>query len=175
MPIKVIDLTAETNPSDDDLLIIRDNLTGTTRKITRTALFLNPPISAGAITTAMLADGSVTKVKLGADAKIAVRTNTQSSPGTLTPNVDDYEVQNVTGLNSGMTIAAPVGTPVNRQGLLFAIKDNGTGRSISWNAVYRAVGVTLPTGTVANKMLYVSARWNAEALKWDVLSVGREA
>ncbi len=175
MPIKIIDLSAEDAPTNDDLIVIRDNLTGTTRKITRAVFFANPPIPNGAITTAMLADASVSKIKLGPDAKIGVRTRTQASPGTLTPDVDSYDVENVTGLNSNMTIAAPTGTPLNRQGLMFSIKDNGTIRTITWNAVFRAIGVTVPTATVAGKMLYVSARWNAEAAKWDILSVGREA
>lgn len=175
MPIKIIDLTAETAPSDDDLLVIRDNLTGTTRKITRTALFLNPPIAAGAITTTMLADGSVTKAKLNDDAKFTVRTNSQTNPATLTADVDNYEVQVITALAQTLTIAAPTGTPVNAQGLMIRIKDNGTARTLNWNAVFRIVGVTLPTATVANKLVYVLARWNSTDLKWDVLSVGREA
>ena len=175
MAIKIIDLNAESAPTDDDLLVIRDNLTGTTRKITRTVLFLNPPIPAGAITGDMIADGAVMKSKLGSDAKIGVRTRTQSSPGTLTADTDNYDIEAVTNLNSAMTVAAPTGTPLNGQGLMFRFKDNGTARSITWNSVFRAIGVTIPGATVANKMLYVSARWNAEAAKWDVLSVGREA
>lgn len=175
MPIKIIDLTAETNPSDDDLIIIRDNLTGTTRKITRTAFFALPPIGAGALTTSMYADGSITKAKLAADAKIQVRTNVQASPSTLTADTDNYEIQAVTNLNTSMTIANPTGTPVNGQGLMYRIKDNGTARSLSYGSSFRAIGVTLPTATTANKTLYINARWNAEAAKWDVLGVGREA
>jgi hypothetical protein len=175
MPIKIIDLTAETLPTDDDLLIIRDNLTGTTRKITRTALFLNPPLPASSITTAMVQDGAITKIKLGADAKIGVRTNVQSSPGTLTANVDNFEIQAVTNLNSAMTIANPVGTPVNGQGLMYRIKDNGTAQGLSYGSQFRPIGVTLPGATVAGKTYYINARWNAEALTWDVLGVARQA
>jgi microcystin-dependent protein len=40
MAVKVVDLPAETGPTEDDLLVIRDNNTGTTRKIT-IADFLN--------------------------------------------------------------------------------------------------------------------------------------
>lgn len=174
MPIKIIDLTAETSPTDDDLIIIRDNLTGTTRKITRTAFFLAPPIGAGALTTAMYGDGTITKAKLAADAKIQVRTNVQSSPGTLTANVDNYEIQAVTNLNSGITLANPTGTPVNGQGLMYRIKDNGSAQSISYGSQFRAIGVTPPTATVAGKTLYINVRWNAEATKWDILGVARE-
>lgn len=34
MPVKIVDLAGETGPTEDDLLVIRDNNTGTTRKIT---------------------------------------------------------------------------------------------------------------------------------------------
>lgn len=175
MPIKVVDLPAENAPTDDDLVIIRDNLTGTTRKITRTVFFQAPPIGVGVITSAMLADGAVSKIKLGVDAKIGVRTITFSSPGTLLADIDNYDVFAVTNLNSSMTVGEPIGTPVNGQGLMFRFKDNGTARAIAWNAIFRAIGITTPITTVANKMVYVSGRWNAEAAKWDLLSVGREA
>lgn len=175
MPIKIIDLTAETNPSDDDLLIIRDNLTGTTRKITRTAFFLDPPLGPGSIDTSMLADGSVTKIKLGADAKIGVRTNVQSSPSTLTANVDNFEIQAVTNLNTAITLANPVGTPVNGQGLMYRIKDNGTAQGISYGSQFRNIGVTAPNATQAGKTLYINARWNAQDQTWDILGVGRQA
>lgn len=174
MPIKIIDLQSEDAPSGDDLLIIRDNLTGTTRKITRTRFFEAPPIGDGVITNAMLGLGIIEKENLGESAKISVRLDSQSSPGTLTPAVDDFDAFAVTNLNSTMTIAPPIGTPVNGQGILFRFKDNGTARGLSWDAIYRFIGITKPTATVANNLLYVSARYNQESLKWDVLSVGRE-
>lgn len=80
----------------------------------------------------------------------------------------------VTALAQNVTIAAPTGSPTNGQALLYRIKDNGTTRTISWNAVFRAIGITLPTATTANKTMYVSARYNTLDTKWDVLSVGRE-
>lgn len=175
MAIKIIQLPAEDSPTGDDLVIIRDNLTGTTRKIPLTIFFANPPIGDNAITGSMIADGSISKSKLGADAKIGPRLNTQSSPSTLTPDIDNYDIFAVTNLNTNMTIAAPTGTPIDGQGMMFRIKDNGTARTITWNAIYRAVGVTMPTSTTSGKMLYATARYNAPALKYDILAIGREA
>lgn len=175
MPIKVIDLPSEEAVTNDDYIVVRDNLTGTTRKITRTDFFVDPPIADGAIGTDMIADESITKAKLAADAKISVRSSVLSNPATLTPASDDYDMFIVTALAQGMTIAAPTGTPVNGQGMLIRIKDAGSAQSLSWNAIYRAVGVTIPTATVGNKVLYIAVRYNTEATKWDVLSVGREA
>ena len=58
---------------------------------------------------------------------------------------------------------------------MFRIEDNGTARAITWDAAYRAIGVTLPTTTVAGKVLYVGAKWNAADSLWDVLAVGQQA
>lgn len=175
MPIKIIDLTAETAPSDDDYLIIRDNATGTTRKVTRTALFLNPPIPSGAITQAMLGLGVVAKANLAADAKISVRTQSIVSTATITTDFDNYEVVDVTALATNLTFGATTGTPVNCQGFMYRIKDNGTARTITWGAAFRPIGVTLPLATVAGKVLYITGRWNAGAAKVDILAIGREA
>ena len=176
MPIKIIDLPAEEAPTDDDFIVIRDNLTGTTRKVTRAVFFTNPPIPDGAITAMMIGDGQVEKRHLGEDAKIGVRTYMIASPGTLTPNIKDYDAFVITAANSNITIAAPTGaTPLDRQGMLISIKDNGTARSISFNAIYQAIGVTLPNTTVANKLIYINARYNAQQNKWDVLGVARQA
>lgn len=175
MPVKIIDLGAETAPTDDDLIVIRDMLTGTTRKVTRATFFLNPPIPDGAIDTDMLADGSVTKAKLNLDAVPTVRTFTIVSPATLTPDSENYDLFAVTALGTNITIDEPTGTPVNGQGMLIRIKDDGTARSITFDAIYRAVGVTLPVSTTANKVLYIATRYNVEGGKWDILSIGREA
>lgn len=174
MSIKIIDLQAENAPSDDDLLIIRDNASGITRKITRAVLFTSPPLAAGSITNTMIADGSISKSKFAADAKIIVKTYSAASPTSLTPNADSYDVFAVTNLNSDMSVANPTGTPVDGQGIMFRIKDNGTAHNISWGNKFRTIGITIPTNTIAGKMTYVAARWNDPAQLWDVISVGRE-
>ena len=73
------------------------------------------------------------------------------------------------------TIAAPTGSPVQSQSLVFRFKDDGTARGITWNAIFRAIGVTLPTTTTASKLLYVGCKYNSTDTKWDVVSVQEEA
>ena len=80
----------------------------------------------------------------------------------------------VTALALGATFGAPSGTPVNGNKLIIRVKDDGTGRSLNWNVIYRAVGVTLPTTTVANKIIYMGAIYNSADTKWDVLAVQEE-
>lgn len=96
---------------------------------------------------------------------------------TVTPNGnpagDDAVV--ITALAANLTIAAPTGSPVQMKPLIFRIRDNGTVRTLTWNAIYRAVGVTLPTATVANRTLYVGFLYNATELTWDCVLVRQQA
>lgn len=107
--------------------------------------------------------------------RITDRVGTTASSSTPTPTGDSSDLYTVTALAANATFAAPTGTPTDGQKLLIRIKDNGTARTLAWNAIYRAVGVTLPTTTVISKTLYVGCIWNAADSKWDVIAVGQEA
>lgn len=109
------------------------------------------------------------------DAIKTPRIGTVASSATPAPNADTDDVFTVTALAANATFAAPSGTPADGQPLLIRIKDNGTARTLAWNAIYRAVGVTLPTTTVISKVLYVGCVYNSAATKWDVLGVSQEA
>lgn len=111
---------------------------------------------------------------IGADIKRFHGVVTVAATATLTPTSAANQY-NITAQNAGLTIAAPTGTFLDGQGLLIRIKDNGTARSINWNGVFRAVGVTLPTTTVINKVLYIGAKWNAAESVFDVIAVGQQA
>lgn len=114
---------------------------------------------------------------LGADIKKVknqVTTTTSSSTPTPTGNTDTNQFT-VTALAANATFAAPSGTPADGNTLIIRIKDNGTARTLAWNAIYRAIGVTLPTTTVISKTMYVGCRYNSADSKWDVIAVNREA
>jgi hypothetical protein len=98
-----------------------------------------------------------------------------TSATTLTPDVSAGEMYAYTALASNLTINAPIGTPVQGDKLLFRFKDNGTSRTLTWNAIFRAVGVTLPTATTISKVSYVGAVYNAAETKWDCIAVVTEA
>ena len=105
-----------------------------------------------------------------------VTITTEASNAAPTPTGDSRQNEHsVTALADAATIGAPSGTPRNGNSLLLRIKDNGTARTLSWNAIYRAIGVTLPTTTVLSKTLYVGAKYNSSDSKWDVLAIGQEA
>jgi len=107
--------------------------------------------------------------------RITPRIGTVADAATVTPTGDDSDQYNITALAQAATIAAPSGTPVNGQKLVIRIKDNGTARALTWNAIYRVIGCTLPTTTVLGKTHYIGCIYNEAATKWDVLAVAAEA
>lgn len=101
-----------------------------------------------------------------------------ATSGTITPNGDTTDVFNAFGLTGAITVATPSGTPVDGQRLMLRFEDNGTGRGITWtgtSGAYRAVGVTLPTTTVASKVTYVGCVYNSTDIFWDAIAVATQA
>jgi len=101
-----------------------------------------------------------------------------STSGTLTPNGNTTDVFNAFGLTGAITVDTPSGTPVDGQRLMLRFEDNGTGRGITWtgtSGAYRAVGVTLPTTTVASKVTYVGCVYNSNDIFWDAIAVATQA
>lgn len=107
--------------------------------------------------------------------RITPRVGTTASSSTPTPSADDHDMYTVTALAAGATFGAPTGTPVDGQKMTLRIKDNGTARTLAWNAIYRAIGVNLPTTTVISKTIYIGMVYNSADTKWDVLAVSQEA
>jgi hypothetical protein len=102
--------------------------------------------------------------------------NVQSvvSAATVTPTFSNDLVK-ITAQAVGLTLANPTGTAVPGWGIVIRIKDNGSPQTITYGSQYRAMGVTLPTTTVAGKTLYLALIYNADATKWDVVAVAQEA
>lgn len=110
MAIKIIDLPAETGPTPDDLIVIRDNETGTTRKITvdtllRAFSYLYSPtgsVTNFAGTTApagwLLCDGSAVDRDTYADLFAITGTAYGSGDGSSTFNLPDMRGRTAVGL-----------------------------------------------------------------------------
>lgn len=97
--------------------------------------------------------------------------NTVASSATPTPAVDTTDHYTVTALATNATFGAPTGTPVDGQKLTIRIKDNGTARTLGFNAIYRAgTDVTLPTTTVISKTMYLGFVYNSADTKWDLVA-----
>lgn len=107
--------------------------------------------------------------------RITKRVSSTASTTSWTIDSDNYDVAVQTALAGNLTVNAPSGTPTQGQQLMIRIKDNNSARTITWNSIFRAIGVTLPTTTVANKTVYVGCMYNTTDTKWDVIAVGQEA
>jgi hypothetical protein len=102
--------------------------------------------------------------------RITPRVGTVVSSTGITPTGDASDIYTVTALAADATINAPSGTPTNGQQLLIRINDNGTGRALLWNAIYRGIGLTLPSTTTATKVLYLGCVYNTQSSTWDVVA-----
>lgn len=77
------------------------------------------------------------------------------SASSITPDLGAGDVFEFTALAANLTINAPVSGFVDGERFMFRIKDNGTPRTLTWNAVFSNGGVAIPTVTVAGKVLHV--------------------
>ena len=103
--------------------------------------------------------------------RINPRVFSTASTASLTPDVSSFDQYNLTALAADVTINAPTGTPVNGNKIMFRILDNGVSRTITWNATYTVIGVSLPAATTAGKRTYVGCIYNTENTCWDVVAV----
>lgn len=131
-------------------------------------------LGVGANAYILTADSTVTEGVKWAAVSTAPRVTTVTSSATLTPNAATDDLFVVSALAVSATIAAPTGSPVEGQKLILRIKDNGTARTLTWNAIYRVMSVVLPTSTTASKTHYFGLEYNAIDVRWDVLAVSRQ-
>jgi hypothetical protein len=125
-----------------------------------------------------LGDVTTTGTQTLTNKRITPRVVSITDAATITPTGDTADQYVVTALAQAATVAAPSGTPTDGQKLTLRFEDNGTGRALTWtttSGAYRAVGVTLPTTTVASKALYVGCIYNSQDVFWDVVAVAQLA
>lgn len=92
-----------------------------------------------------------------------------TSASSLTPAAASFDMYAYTALAANLTINSPSGA-ANGKRLMFRIKDNGTTRTLTWNAVFRAVGVDMPTSTTPSKVHYIGFIYNSAETKWDCIA-----
>lgn len=90
-----------------------------------------------------------------------------TSSAAVTPTgVLQYDV---TALAVDSAIGAPSGTFSDGQQLVLRIRDDGSARSLSWDAVWRPIGFLMPSATTPGESLYLLAVYNSADSAWDVL------
>ena len=103
------------------------------------------------------------------------RTGTTTSHATPTPTSDTADIYTITAQEEAAAFAVPSGTPTEGQKLIIRIKDNGTARALTYDAIYRSVGAILPTTTVVGKTTYIWLVYNFTDTKWDCVYVETNA
>ena len=107
-------------------------------------------------------------------APLTPRVQSVTSSATVTPTSTN-DIVTITAQAVALTLANPTGTFAEGQALMIRIKDNGTAQAITFGSNYRAIGVTLPTTTIANKILYLGIIYDSIDAKWDVLGINLQA
>jgi hypothetical protein len=95
---------------------------------------------------------------------------------TLTPEIDTYDIFELTAQGHSLTIANhSISTPTSGKKMIVRIKDDGTARAITWGTEYAGIVAALPSTTVISKLLYMGFIWNAAASRWDLIALVQEA
>ena len=90
-------------------------------------------------------------------------------------NIDNCDLFIVTAQAGALLFNSPGGTLAQGEKLIIRIKDDGTARALTWNAVFRAMGTALPSTTVLSKTLYLGFFYNSTDTKWDLVASAQEA
>jgi len=80
----------------------------------------------------------------------------------------------LTALAENAVFAAPSGTPVHGNRLLIIIIPDATPRTLGFNAIYRWIGQTAPTTTVASKIMMLAGVYDSGASKWLMSGLAQE-
>lgn len=101
------------------------------------------------------------------------KSSTDASSATPTPiGSGKFNKYTLTALAEAPTFAIPSGTPVDGNKLIIRIKDNGTARALTWNAIYReGSDVSNPITTTISKTMYCGFIYNGNDSKWDLVAV----
>ena len=105
--------------------------------------------------------------------RITKRVVTTTDDATAVIDVDVTDVYELSAV-ANATVFTLTGTPTDGQTLIVRCKDAGAGKGLTWTG-FTAVGVILPTTTVASKWHYVGCIYNSAASQWQAIAVVQEA
>jgi len=160
----------------DNQIVLFNSTTGKVIKAATTSGIVTATSGAYGVVTAP--SGTIvgtTDTQTLTNKRIDPRVTSTASNTAPAPDVSTTDIYIITALAGNCTLGSPTGTPVQGTKLLYRIKDNGIARTLAYNAIYRAMGVILPTTTVISKTLYIGCIYNSTDTKWDIVSINMEA
>jgi hypothetical protein len=140
-------------------------------KLNDTQTFTNKTISTASNT--LTGAATLTGTQTLTNKRITPRIVSTTDDATAVIDCDVTDEYVLTAVANATTFTV-TGTPTNGQKLIIRFKDAGVAKDLTFTG-FTAVGVTLPTTTVASKTHYVGAVYNSAASTWDVLAVAQEA
>lgn len=139
----------------------------------------NAQITGGNINNVTLANVTIANSSV-TNTSVQVRVSSTANAGAnLVWNSANFDQFVITAQSAALNVNADSGSPSDGQKSIFRIKDNGSAYAITWNTAstngFRAIGITLPTTTVATKTVYVGCIYNSNAARWDAVATAQEA
>ncbi len=156
---------ADAGSAVNDIVVIKPTAEWSNNIADILATSLNDDGTLNSTAITQLLGSGLTAPNLRYQPRISVNTST----ATLTPGVDSYNYFRLTAQAAALTIAHHTGTPLDGEGLLVEIQDNGTSQALTWGTDYTVdsvYGLALPTATVAGKTHFITFIWNAAISKY---------
>jgi len=128
---------------------------------------------AGAIAVEGVAIPTISSTSTLTNKRITKRVATTTDDATAVINIDTTDVYELSAV-ANATEFTLTGTPTDGQTLMVRLKDAGVAKGLTWTG-FTAIGVTLPTTTVAGKWHYIGCVYNSAATAWHAIAVGVQA
>ena len=131
-------------------------------------------VGAGQISVEAVVVPTISSTNTLTNKRITKRVVTTTDDSTAVIDVDVTDVYELSAVANATTIST-TGTPTDGQQIMIRLKDAGGAKGLTWDGVFVAIGVTLPTTTVAGKWHYIGVQYNTAGGKWHAIAVGVQA
>jgi len=131
-------------------------------------------VSAGVIAVEGVTVPTISSTSTLTNKRITQRVVTTTDDATAVIDIDTTDVYELSAIANNTTFST-TGTPTDGQKLVIRWKDAGVSKTITWDAVFVAIGITLPTSSTAGKWQYVGCQYNSGAAKWHAIALSTQA